>query len=131
MLVRAGSDRLYEPGIDTGQVSPLDNRRGGNLEEVQNLPDTEAVVAPSDLENDNGPLVRGTRILLQQEVPIEYGQQAAPDIHQPFNRIRHTRYAGGRKAREDLTHDPCRGRADNLTDAKNDGVERGGVSHLY
>jgi hypothetical protein len=69
--------------------------------------------------------------LLKQEVPVEYGEQAAPDVHQSFNRIRHTGNAGGRQARENLTHDPCRGRADNLTDSKDDGVERGRVSHLY
>ena len=73
----------------------------------------------------------GRRCCSQQQVPVEYGKQAAPDVDQPFDRVRHTRDPGSRKAREDLTHDPCRGRADNLTDSKNDGVERGGVSHLY
>ena len=62
---------------------------------------------------------------------IEHGQQGPPDVDQPFDRLGDTRNPGGRQARQDLTHDPCRGRANKRTDAKNDGVERGGVSHLY
>ena len=131
MLVRADSDRLHQPGIHPRQVSAFHHRGGWNFEKVENLPDAETIGAPSNFEDDNGSLIGGTPILFQQEVAIEYGQQAAPDVYQPFNRIRNTRYTGGRKAREDLTHDPCRGRANNLTDAKYDGVERGGVSHLY
>jgi hypothetical protein len=117
--------------VDPRKVSTLDNRGSGNLEKVQDLPHPEPVVAPPHFEDDNGAFIRGTPFLLKQEVPIEYGKQAAPDVHQPFDRVRHTRNSGSREAREDLTHDPCRGRADNLTDSKNDGVERGRVSHLY
>jgi hypothetical protein len=131
VLVRADPDRFDEPGIYSGQVPPLNDRSGWNFEEVEDLTDPQAVIASFDLEDDDGTLIGGTPILLQQQVAIEYGQQAAPDVHQPFNRIRNTRYTGSRKAREDLTHDPCRGRADNLTDPKDDGVERGGVSHVY
>jgi hypothetical protein len=117
--------------VDSREIPPLDNRGRGNLEEVQDLPHTETVVAPPHFEDDNGPLIGGAPFLLKQEVPIEYGKEAAPNVYQPFDRVRHTRNSGSRKAREDLTHDPCRGRADNLTDSKNDGVERGRVSHLY
>jgi hypothetical protein len=64
-------------------------------------------------------------------VSVEHSQQAASNVDQPFDRVRYSGNSGSRKAREDLTHDPCRGRADNLTNAKDDGVKRGGVSHLY
>jgi hypothetical protein len=64
-------------------------------------------------------------------VPIQHGQEAATDVYQPFDRVRNPGDTGSRQAGEDLTHDPCRGRADYLTDSKDDGMERGRVSHLY
>ena len=70
-------------------------------------------------------------LLLEEDVAIEHGEQGAPHVDQPFDRLGHTRNPGGRQARQDLTHDPCRGRANKRTDAKKDGVERGRVSHLY
>jgi hypothetical protein len=39
--------------------------------------------------------------------------------------------AGVRQARQDLPHDPCRGRANKRTDPKDDGVQRLRISHLY
>ncbi len=77
------------------------------------------------------PSSAGTSLLVQQQVTVDHGEQAAADVHQPFDRVRHARDPGSRQAREDLTHDPCRGRADNLTDSKDYGVKRGRVSHLY
>ncbi len=62
---------------------------------------------------------------------IEYGEQGPTDIDQPFDRVRHAGNASGREARQDLTHDPCRGSANMRTDSKDDGVQRRGVSHLY
>ena len=53
---------------------------------------------------------------------IEHGEQGPADVHQPFDRLGDPGDAGGREARQDLTHDPCRGRANKRTDAKNDGV---------
>jgi hypothetical protein len=84
-----------------------------------------------NVEHDDGALVGRSPLLLQEKMSIEHGQQAAPDVHQPLDFVRHPGNSGGRKAGEDLTHDPCRGRADNLTDSKDDGVKRGRVSHLY
>ena len=40
---------------------------------------------------------------------IENGEEGATDVDQPFDRLRHTRNSGSREARQDLTHDPCRG----------------------
>jgi hypothetical protein len=59
---------------------------------------------------------------LQEKVAVENGEQAAPDVHQPLHLLGHPRNTGGRKAREDLTHDPCRGRAVYVTDSKDDGM---------
>jgi hypothetical protein len=101
------------------------------LEKVQHLTHAKSVALTLHFEHDNGALVGGPAILLQEQVSVEHGQQAATNVDQPLDRVRYARNSGGRKAGEDLTHDPCRGRADNLTDAKYDGVKRGGVSHLY
>ena len=62
---------------------------------------------------------------------VEHSEQGPADVDQPFDRLGHAGDAGGREARQDLPHDPCRGRANKRTDAKNDGVKRGRVSHLY
>jgi hypothetical protein len=131
VLVRSEADRLDQPGIDPGQVPPFDHRASRNLEEVQDLPDPQAIAAPPHVKHDDRALIRRSALLLKQEVPVEDCEEAPANVYQPFDRIRNTRNPGGREAREDLTHDPCRGRADNLTDSKDDGVERGRVSHLY
>ena len=131
MPVRVHSHRLHQPRVDARELSPLHNRSFGNLEEVQDLPDPEPVAPTLNVEHDDCALVGRSPLLLQEKMSIEHGQQAAPDVHQPLNFVRHPGNSGGRKAGEDLTHDPCRGRADNLTDSKDDGVKRGRVSHLY
>jgi hypothetical protein len=131
MLIRADPHGLHQPGVDPREVTPLDDGAGWNLEKVQNLSHTETIIPASHLQHDDGPLIGGAPLLLKKKVPVEHSEETAPDIDQPLNRLRHTRNSGGGKAGEDLTHDPCRGRANNLTDSKDDGVERGGVSHLY
>jgi hypothetical protein len=131
VLVCADADRSHQTGVNTRKIPAFHHRGRGDLEEVQDLPYAESVIASLHFKDDNRSFIGMTALLLQQEVPVENGEQAAPDVYQPFDGIRNTRNSGSRKAREDLTHDPCRGRADNLTDSKDDGVERGGVSHLY
>jgi hypothetical protein len=64
-------------------------------------------------------------------VTVEHGEQSPSDVDQPFDRLSYLWNPGGREAREDLTHDPCRGRAKKRTDPKDDGVERLRISHLY
>jgi hypothetical protein len=64
-------------------------------------------------------------------VTVEHGEQGPADVDQPFDRLGHAWDPGGRQAWQDLPHDPCRGRANKRTDAKNDGVERWRISHLY
>ena len=128
---RSEAHRLDQPGIDSGQLPAFDYRAGGDLEEIQDLTDAKTVTAAPYLEYDDRTLVRRPPLLLQQEMPVEDGEEAATDVYQPFDRVRHAGNSGSRQAGEDLTHDPCRGRADNLTDSKDDGVKRGGVSHLY
>jgi hypothetical protein len=131
VLVGPEPDGFDQPGIDTGQLAPFDDGGCRHLEEVEHGADSQAVVASFDLENDDRALIGRTPLLLEQQMSIQNGKEAATDVHQPFDRVRHARNSGSREAREDLTHDPCRGRADNLTDSKYDGVERGRVSHLY
>ena len=120
-----------QPRVDTGELSAFHHRPSRDFKKVQHLPHPESVTPPPDLENDDCALVGRPSLLLEEEVPVEHGEQGAPHIHQPLDLFRHTGNSGGRKAGEDLTHDPCRGRADHLTDSKDDGVKRGGVSHLY
>ena len=131
MLVETLADSLDQTGVDPGQIPAFDHRARGYLEEVENLADSQPVTAALHLEDDDCALVGREPGLLQQQVPVQDRKQAATDVHEPFDRVRHTWNPGGRKAREDLTHDPCRGRADYLTDSKDDGVKRGRVSHLY
>ena len=131
MLVRADPNGLHQPGVDPREITALDNGTGRNLEKVQNLPHPETIIPAPHLQHDDGPLVGGATLLLKKKVPVDHSEETAPDVDQPLNRLRHTRNSGGRKAGKDLTHDPCRGRANNLTDSKDDGVERGRVSHLY
>jgi hypothetical protein len=131
MLVGSEANRLHQSGVDPGQVPAFDYRRRRHLEEVQYLADSQAVGAAFDLEDHNCALVRLIAGLFQQQMPVEHREQTASNIYQPFDGVRHTGDPGSRQAREDLTHDPCRGRADNLTDSKDDGVKRGRVSHLY
>ena len=125
------SDRLDQLRVNTGELPAFDDRAGGDLEEIQDLTDAKTVTAAPYLEYDDRTLVRRPPLLLQQEMPVEDGEEAATDVDQPFDRVRHAGNSGSRQAGEDLTHDPCRGRADNLTDSKDDGVKRGRVSHLY
>jgi hypothetical protein len=131
VLVRSDAHGFDEAWVDTRKVPPFDDGSCRDLEEVEHSADSQAVVASFDLENDDRALIRLPPLLLEQQMSIQDREEAATDVHQPFDRVRHTRNSGSRKAREDLTHDPCRGRADNLTDSKYDGVERGRVSHLY
>lgn len=131
MLVTSESDRLHQPRIDPRQLPSLDHRSGRDLEEVENLSHSQSIAATAYLKHDDRTLIRRPPLLLQEQMPVENGEQGASDVYQPFNRLGHARNPGGLKAGKDLTHDPCRGRADNLTDSKDDGVERGRVSHLY
>lgn len=131
MLVGSESDGLDQARVHPGQVPAFDHGAGWQLQKIEHLPDSEAVAPSLHLEHDDGALIDLSALLLQKQVPIEHGQEAATNVYQPFDRVWDTRNAGSRQAREDLTHDPCRGRADNLTDSKDDGVERGRVSHLY
>ena len=103
----------------------------GDLEEVEHLADPEAVPAARHLDDHDGALVVLAARLLEEDVTVEHGEQGPSDVDQPFDRLRHPGNPGGREARQDLTHDPCRGSANKRTDAKNDGVQRRGVSHLY
>lgn len=131
MPVSLESHCFDQPRVDTRELSPFHHRPRRDFEKVQHLPHSKSVAPSPNFENDDRALVGRPPLLLQEKMPVEHGQQGAPHIHQPLNLVRHTRNSGSRKAGEDLTHDPCRGRADNLTDSKNDGVERGRVSHLY
>ena len=94
----------------------------GHLEEVQDLPDAQTVAAAGDLDDHDCALVLRLPLLLEEDVPVENGEEGAPDVDQPFDGLRDTRDSGSGQARQDLTHDPCRGSANQRTDAKNDGV---------
>ncbi len=131
MLAVAHTDRLDQTGVDAGQLGPFGDHVSGKLEEVDHLPHPEPVPAAADLDDHDGPFVVLSAWLLEEDVAIEHGEQGAPHVDQPFDRLGNPGDAGSRQARQDLTHDPCRGRANKRTDAKNDGVERGRVSHLY
>ena len=131
MLAVADAHRLDQPRVDPRQVGALGDRALGDLEEVQHLPDAHPVPAARHVHHDDGALIPRQTRLLEEHMTIEHGQQGATDVHQPFDRLGHPWNPGSRQARQDLTHDPCRGRANKRTDAKNDGVQRGGVSHLY
>ena len=131
VLAIADHDRLYKPGVDPRQIRPLGDRVPGDLEEVDHLADADAVPAARHLDDHDGALVVLPARLLEEDVTIEHGEQGPSDVDQPFDRFRHAGNASGREARQDLTHDPCRGSANKRTDAKNDGVQRRGVSHLY
>jgi len=124
-------DGLHQPGIDPRQVRPFGDRLFRHLEEVQHLADGQPVAPACDLDDDDGPFIPVLSRLLEENVTVEHGEEGSPNVDQPFDRLGHARYPGGREARQDLPHDPCRGRANKRTDAKNDGVERGRVSHLY
>ena len=121
------SDVISTHGIHAPGVSRL--KGWGLLDQViaSNCPPV------SRLGLDLGPfsLVGQPPLLLQEHVSIENGQQGSSNVDQPLDCVRHPGNAGGRKTGEDLTHDPCRGRAHDLADSKDDGVKRGGVSHLY
>ena len=77
------------------------------------------------------PSSEGLRSCCSSRCPSSTVSRLPRTLTSPSTASGHPGNSGGRQAGEDLTHDPCRGRADNLTDAKDDGVERGGVSHLY
>ena len=131
MPVVVQAHRADQPGIDSGQVGSLRHRLLGHLEEVQHLADAQPVPAARHLEQHDRALVVRSPLLLQEHVAVEHGEQRAADVDQPFDRLVDPRDAGGRQARQDLPHDPCRGRANKRTDAKDDGVERLRISHLY
>ena len=69
---------------------------GGHFEEIQHLSDPKPVSLPLDLEHDNGALVGQPPLLLQEQVSVENGQQAASNVDQPLDCVRHTGNAGGR-----------------------------------
>ena len=131
VLAVADPDRLDETGIDPRQIGPLGDRVPRDLEEVDHLTNTDAVSAACHFNDHDGALVVLAARLLEEDVTIEYGEQGSSDVDKSFDCFRHSGNASGREARQDLTHDPCRGSANKRTDAKNDGVQRRGVSHLY
>jgi hypothetical protein len=131
MSMVADPDRLDQPGVHPWELGSGGDRPLRHLEEVEHLPDREPVPAPADLEEDDRALILGPAGLGQEDVAIEDGEQGATNVHQPIDRLGDPRNTGGRQAGEDLPHDPCRGRANQRTDAKDDGVERRRVSHLY
>ena len=114
-----------------GQVGPRRDRLLGHFQEVEDLPDPETVTAAGDFDDHDCALILRLPRLLEEDVAVENGKEGAPDVDQPFDGLRDTRNSGSGQARQDLTHDPCRGSANQRTDAKNDGVQRWGVSHLY
>ena len=93
-----------------------------DLEKIDHLPDPDPVAPAAHVNHHDGSLVILPPRLLEEDVAIEHGEQGATDVDQAFDRVRHPRDAGGREARQDLTHDPCRGSANKRTDAKNDGM---------
>jgi hypothetical protein len=131
VLVIPDSYRQDQPGIDPRKVGVRCDGTLGDLEEIDNLPDAQSVAAAADLHDHDRALVRRRPRLLEEDVAVENGEEGAPDVDQTFDGLRDTRNAGGGQTWQDLTHDPCRGSANQRTDPKNDGVERRGVSHLY
>ena len=108
--------------IDTRQIGARRDRLLGDFEEVQHLAHSQSVAPSSDLDQDDRPLVLRSALLLQEDVTIQDGEEGSSNVDQAFDRLGHARNPGSREARQDLTHDPCRGRANKRTDAKNDGV---------
>ncbi len=122
MLLTADPHRADQPGIDTGQIGARRNRLLGDFQEVQYLAHSQPVAPSGHLDQDDRTLVLRSALLLQEDVTIQYGEEGSPDVDQAFHRLSHTRDPGDREARQDLTHDPCRGRANQRTDSKDDGV---------
>jgi hypothetical protein len=122
MLLTTDTHRADQPRIDTGQIGAWRDRLLGHFQEVQYLAHSQSVAPTSDLDQDDRTLVLGSALLLQEDVTIQYGEEGSPDVDQAFDRLGHARNPGSREARQDLTHDPCRGRANQRTDSKNDGV---------
>src|SRR6476469_10617428 len=100
MLAVANADRLDQTGVDAGQLGPFGDHVSGKLEEVDHLPPTEPVPAAADLDDHDGPFVFLAAWLLEEDVAIEHGEQSAPHIDQPFDRLGHTWDAGSRPARQ-------------------------------
>ena len=122
MLVVAYAHGLHQPRVDAREVRPFGHGVGRDLEEVDHLPDPDPLPPARHVDDDDRSLVALPPWLLEEYVAIEHGEQGAADVHQPLDRLSDPGDAGGREARQDLTHDPCRGSANKRTDAKNDGV---------
>jgi hypothetical protein len=122
VLVVPDSDRTHQSRIDPRQVGSRRDGVLGNLEEVHDLGDPQPVAAAGDLYDHDRTLVPRLPLLLEEDVAVENGEEGAPDVDEPFDRLADTRDPGGREARQDLTHDPCRGSANQRTDPKDDGV---------
>ncbi len=105
--------------------------RSGTSRKSSTCPTRKPVPAAGYLDDHDRAFVFLSTVLLEERVPVEHREQRSADVDQPFDRLGDPRNPGGRQARQDLPHDPCRSRANKRTDAKNDGVERRGVSHLY
>src|SRR5919198_1266369 len=100
----------------------MGHRALGHLEKIEDLPHSESIPLAGHVQDHDRALVLLPSSLLEEDVAVENGEEGAPDVDQSFDRLDDARYPGGREARQDLTHDPCRGRANKRTDPKNDGV---------
>ena len=123
--------RLHQSRVHAGQVRALGDRLLRDLEEVEHLTDPQPVPAARHVHDHDRSLVVHPALLLEEHVAVEHGEQGPADVDQPFDRLRDPGNPGSRQARQDLPHDPCRGRANKRTDPKDDGVERLRISHLY
>ena len=61
--------------------------RCGQFQEVEHLADAQPVAPSLHLEHDDRALVVLPALLLQKQVPVEHGQEAATDVYQPFDRL--------------------------------------------
>jgi hypothetical protein len=122
MLLATDTHRADQTGIDTGQIGARRDRLLGHFQEVEYLAYSQPVAPSTNLDQDNRTLILRSALLLQEDVTIQNGEEGSPDVDQAFDRLGHTRDPGSRKARQDLPHDPCRGRANQRTDSKDDGV---------
>jgi hypothetical protein len=62
---------------------------------------------------------------------IEHRQERAPDVHDATDSRPDAGNPGSRQRRQDFSHNPCRGAANQGPDAEYDGVQNRVVSHLY
>lgn len=131
MFLFVPANRSNDRRIHAWQALPRRDCRLGEREEIANLADLKTNQLASRREDQNSPLITVPPRLAQQPVCIQDRQERAANIDNAGNGCPHPRDAGGGKRRQNLPHNPCRSAANQVADAKYDGVQNRSVSHLY